>query len=437
MKIPISLSGLFMIYLIYWLNIGIVSCKKTNHLLIQKGNSLVSFDTANTLYYHLKQGASRLFYLALKGARVDSILKKKFVFNTLIIPRDSVFLAAGLDSSVLSSLDSTYLRNLIANQLFSGNISDSALSQSPSFIQFTVYPISSNTNISLNSFYFGANSNSYLYINGKSIGNSHGFKASNGMLYFSDSFLNLPDSNQWQILSNRPEFSYFKAFISINDSLLNATAIAQGIDPSAVYYNSASLQFLYGLDSLYFYFGAPSAFNNTRVSNTLFVPINQAFINAGFPNVPAIRTYLLSKKKEYNVLYNYNLTLSTSDPCITKQFQVKISPGDSLLWRYNLRNYILFSLDMVKNHLNGIASESDYYFAFTDPSLTGIQANGNNNLSSNPNIATFGQGRLSYSSSRNMVSISTNINPSLRATIVEPDILCIGNTIIHGINHLL
>ncbi len=250
------------------------------------------FDTLNTLKYNLAKGSSHLFYLALKGAGLDSLLTQKSAFYTLLIPSDSVFEAALLDSITIIGLDKISLQKILSNQIFPSNISDSVLSTTPGYIPFGSLSL---LGISSNTFYFHKEPNG-LWCHGRQFtSTSSGLKSSNGYIYFIKQFLAPPTLTPLLIVNSRPEFSYFAAAIHINDSIYNTI--------NTTYSSSA---FSVSFQNLIPYIG------------TYFIPTNQAFINAGFPTIQSIIKF----EKRYQKIYSlpvanfYNFASTSLDSLI-------------------------------------------------------------------------------------------------------------------------
>ncbi len=266
----------------------LVACKKENTKVTTPLKPFVSnFDTANTLKYNLSKGSSHLFSLAIKAAGLDSLLTQKNVFYTLLIPSDSAFLAASLDSTILLSFSKSYLKSLLNNQIYVGNLSDSLLKNAAGYIPFKNFTLSSDM---VPSFYFHQEPQG-LWVEGKKVTNlATSTKASNGSIYFVNQFFNPPTITAWNIITSRPEFSYFVEAVRINDSIHTALLSPYGSDLPPFIADSS-------------YFGTFQSIPpfvdgiGNRLPATYFVPTNQAFIEANFPSVASLRKYGLSNIK--------------------------------------------------------------------------------------------------------------------------------------------
>ncbi len=237
-----------------------------------------TFDTINALKNRISLGSSRLFFLALKRAGLDSLLTSPRVSYTLLIPSDSVFEAASLDSVTLSTMDVALIKNLVVKQIFPGNISDSLLRTTVGYIEINSFRV--NLNSTRNSAFFDLEPQG-LFVDGVNVTQgSLGVKASNGYIYFIKQFLAKPQRIAYDFIKSRNDLSYYAALVDVADSL--QTFSPYNLVPQLI---------------------------NSGVKSTFFIPNNQAFINAGFSSISDLKARALQNYKRKSGLRHFSDTI--------------------------------------------------------------------------------------------------------------------------------
>jgi hypothetical protein len=236
-----------------------------------------------------------------------------------------------------------------------------------------------------------------------------GLRATNGYLYSVNKFYVASIVNAWVLLRSKPEFSYFVAACRINDSIYNAKGLGYRGNPLNLYSDTG------------IFFSA---------NNTYFVPTNQAFINAGFQTIADIRTYANTAKV---------------DPA-----HATVSPLDTIIYGHLMPDTMMFSLDLQKNPTFnqrplagavpppfGNQGYDKYPF---ESALYTISYQIDNDQYNHPNQYGQGQpyiGEIIFQSAGTTVTMSCNSGKKPpAATIVEPDMVCQYNLILHGVDHL-
>ena len=353
-----------------------------------------------------------MFLLALQRTGYDTLLSQTGAFYTLVIPTDSLLIAAGYTKDVITYLDPSLLASgIIVNQIWNGQIADSILDDADGYITVTALPGPQSTSSNTGNTYSVAKQGGPtggLWINGSQVSyEKSGVRASNGYIHTANAFYTPPVSNAWVTLQTRPEFSYFVAACRINDSLLAAVG------------DSRILVFGIGADTSIF-LNQQWGYGPVPNPTTYFVPTNQAFINAGFNTIADIRNYALT--------YTY-------DPS-----GLTLSPIDSIVYTHWMIYSNLYYFDLLKDpNLNSReaadlrpAMETELYslsvYLNTDPNGAGLPTAGQNYPY---------KGILHFQVSDTTVSITCNSSKHPpAATVTEHDILCTSNWILHGVDHL-
>jgi hypothetical protein len=390
----------------------LASCNKTAHN--PQSLPVHPAPTPDTLHNlkHMLDGvpASDLFQLALQRTGYDSLLSQTNAFYTLVVPTDSLLIASGYTQNVITYLSPALLvSGIIANQIWNGQLSDSALNGADGYIKVTALTDPAGTTGAPNTYSVAKQGGPTggLWVNGQQVSDeTSGIKASNGYIHVANAFYITPTAAAWTVLQARPEFSYFVAAVRLDDSVVQGQYdYFQGYNGLAEPDSAIFLQNYYG---------------NSTADYTFFVPTNQAFINAGFKTIDDIRAYALT--------FVYDLT------------GVSLSPIDSIIYAHWIPSSNLYYFDLLKNpNLNQrqatdlkLTMETQLYdFSFfdnTDPDQLGLPSYGQ----------TYPyKGILDYQVSDTTVSITCNSakNPPA-ATVVEHDILCLNSVILHGVDHL-
>lgn len=354
--------------------------------------------------------SSDLFLLALKRTGYDSLLSQTSAFYTLMVPTDSLLIAAGYTKDVITYLDpSLLLTGIIVPQVWNGQIADSTLDEADGYVTATSItdPSVKDPTIGPNRYPVAKQGGPTggLWISGVRVSNERsGVRASNGYVHVVNAFYTAPVLNAWNVLLSRPEFSYFVAACQIDDSVVQAVG---------AYYQGT-----YGIPGD---MGIFQGQNGNAVNFTYFVPTNQAFINAGFNTIQDIRDYAVNN--------------TIADPN-----GILLSPLDSIIYGHWMPNSNLYYFDLLKNpNLNQreaadlrLSMETELYnvavIANTDPNGYGLPSYG---------LGYPYKGVLHFQVSDTTVSITCNsaTNPPA-AKVVEHDIMCTNGVILHGVDHL-
>ncbi len=349
---------------------------------------------------------SGLFLLALQRTGYDSLLRRKDSVYTLLVPTDSLLISMGYTKDVITYLDpKLLLTGIIIPQFLYGNFSDSLLDVSGYVPATTKADPTSQT--------------SYTYRLGKQAGpvgglwifasqispKTGGLRASNGYLYSVNTYYYPSVVNAWKLLQSKPEFSYFVAACQINDSVANAMGLPYRGDPLNLPSDS-------------------SIFLGAGIGITYFVPTNQAFIDAGFRTINDIRAYALTTQY---------------DPSNTT-----VSPLDTIIYGHCMPDTAVLSFDLQHNPGFNQRPLASAVSGYDKKAFQSIMYNLAYKINNDPYNypAQYGRtqpyiGEIFFQASGSTITMTCNSGrkpPAAR--IVEPDMVCAYNLILHGVDHL-
>ena len=419
LKMNFTMRAIRSIYIRSILIIGVLlyclsSCNKT----IQNPQTfpvhpIPAFDTLHNLRHMIDSlPNSDLFLLALQRTGYDTLLLRQDSIYTLLVPTDSLLISMGYTKDVITYLNpSLLLTGVIIPQFLYGNYSDSLLDQS------AYVPVRTKADPATGITYgyqLGkqAGPAGGLWIFGSQVSpQTSGLRASNGYLYSVNTYYVAPIVNAWQLLQSKPEFSYFVAACRINDSIYAAL----GSQYRGYPFNNPS-------DTEFLDFG-------TKL--TYFVPTNQAFINAGFQTIDDIRAF--AGTAQY-------------DPS-----NATVSPLDTIIYGHCMPDTAVLYYDLLRNpgfNQRPLASApySSYNPAYDNTNFESVLYNIAYEVGNDPYAfpAQYGGGQKNpyigeffFQATGNTVTVtcSSGKNPPA-ATIVERDLICGGNVILHGVDHL-
>lgn len=390
------------------------SCNKTIHNPQSfPVHPVPAFDSLHDLRHMMDSlPNSDLFLLALQRTGYDSLLRRQDSIYTLLVPTDSLLISMGYTKDVITYLDpKLLLTGVIIPQFLYGDFSDSLLDVS------AYVPVTTKVDPSTGGRYLyrlgkQGGPTGGLWIFGSQISpKAHGLQASNGYIYSVNTYYLGSIVNAWTLLQSKPEFSYFVAACRINDSVYAAIGSQYRGYP----------------------FNIP---NDTDILNfgnnlTYFVPTNQAFIDAGFQTIDDIRTY--AGTTQY-------------DPS-----NVTVSPLDTLLYGHCMQDTALLYYDLLHNpgfNQRPLASAPKIPYSYVgydnnfESMLYGIAYTVNNDPYGFP--ATYGRGQQNpyigeffFQATGTTITVTcSSAKKPPAATIVERDMICAGNVILHGVDHL-
>ena len=238
-------------------------------------------DTAGNIRTVLRNSAFTLFNQAFVRAGLDS----PYSFYTVFAPSDSAMTAAGLTSTVISSMSLDSLYNMVGYHLVLGVYPDSLLQNDTLTLEIPAVLVEQfETPNSSSGFYTQTNfqqdlflsMKDVLYVNGQPSNEGQApLRASNGWVYPVNRVLQPPSQTVWSILLSRPELSMYVAAERLVDSMSTA---------SFFYYAT--------VDSTLFSTVTYLNQNQTPEMFTVMAPTNDAFAKAGFNTVQDIRNYV-------------------------------------------------------------------------------------------------------------------------------------------------
>jgi uncharacterized surface protein with fasciclin (FAS1) repeats len=213
------------------------------------------------------------------------------------------------------SLDS--LRNLLEYHITNGAVSDTTLInaivsiQQNCLLETTFFGPQGTTNQGYATYrhslfvkYYGG----LLNINGWAVNaGERPVKAANGYLYAVHQVLQPPAQLLSDIVFSRPELSYYAAAINIMDSVyrnLNPYNPVDNAYEDTILFSQLKFETIAS--------GANASTTRIPPSSraTVFAPTNTAFINAGIPDIPALRSLILSEIRVDTLKYNYGYLLN-------------------------------------------------------------------------------------------------------------------------------
>lgn len=278
----------------------ISGCQKTEFMPPPQGEPIpYEQPDLDRLEIILKNSPYQLFYQVWKQSNVDSILRSKASY-TVLVPDDAAMQAAGFTLTSIANMagnkadslvwfytipQAISVENLLDN---SGNLLAMSMLQKPEWQVEMPYAYQQGS-ITYRFLHYLAVEEGKLLINGSPIGDAKSaIPASNGYIWPITACLEVPKRDFKDVLESDPRFTMLielkKRSDEVHDNNYRITyELNAGWDPgpetdfSRSYYNKLNLVM-----------GSSGARPFTYTFNTLFLPTNEAFQQAGFSTVDEI-----------------------------------------------------------------------------------------------------------------------------------------------------
>ncbi len=313
-------------------------------------------------------------------------------FYTLFVPTDSAMTAAGYTADLIGTMPVDSLANVVKYYITYNSVSDTTLINTTVSIQ---------QNCLLETLFYGqpgtpsAGYSSYrhslfvkyysgqLNINGWAVNaGEQPVRASNGYLYPIDEVLTPPSQRVWDIITNRPELSFYVAAMRFMDSFYVANN--DYYVPDSVPFNQVLFEQVAGAQA-----------NNTPpVHTTVLAPTNTAFINAGLTDIPSVCHFILGEVRT-DTLYkdpNGNDYLDILNPIPGSGLQLTPNAENSVANYFPmdsaLKLHYLYNVNQVTSAANGGEGTLAFTNGLCYSDLTGSPAVNNGVLNVNTIISS-------------------------------------------------
>lgn len=332
-----------------------------------------------------------LFALACNRASITNGLDPAG-FYTLFIPTDSAMTAAGFTADVISNMPVDSLASLVKYHITYNSVSDTTLIDANVSIQ---------QNCLLETFFYGqpgtpaAGYSSYrhslfvkyysgqLNINGWAVNaGERPIQASNGYLYPIHEVLKPPSQRVWDLITTRPELSFYVAAIRFMDSFYTANNYSHFSD---------SIPFS---QLLFEQVAGAQPGNIPPVQATVLAPTNTAFINAGLTDIPSVCNFILGEIHT-DTLYkdpNGNDYLDILNPIPGPGYQLTPNADNSVSNYFPMdsvfKMHYLYNPNQVTSGANGGSGTLSFSNALCYSDLTGSPSINNGVLNVNSIISS-------------------------------------------------